>query len=238
MSASSTKRTSYDPSREHLGKIYAKGLLGAAEAQGATDRVMEQLDSLIDDVLDQLPDLEQLLASPRIPLEDKYAIIDKAFAATMTKLLLHFLKVTARHGRLDCLRQIRMAARQLYNQLRGRVEVTVETARELDQQVRSQIENHLTASLGRQVELCCNVNPSLLGGLVVRVGDTVYDGSLSQRLEKMRSDTLDETTKLIRSSLQRFVTTDYARTGCCADRSVEPATTASHDKQLVTTSNS
>ena len=72
----------------------------------------------------------------------------------------------------------------------------------------SQIEQRLTAALGRQVELCCNVNPDLLGGLVVRVGDTVYDGSLNQRLEKMRCDTLNQTAKLIRDSLQRFVTSD------------------------------
>ena len=126
----------------------------------------------------------------------------------MTPLLLNFLKVTARHGRLDCLRQIRAAARELFNQMRGRVEVTVETASAITQQLMGQIEQHLTLALGRQVDLCCNVNPNLLGGLVLRVGDTVYDGSLSQRLERMRGDTLDQTAKLIRDSLQRFVTSD------------------------------
>jgi F-type H+-transporting ATPase subunit delta len=173
-----------------------------------TEGVLPELDSLIDDVLDKLPDFEQLLASPRIGLEEKNRMLDEAFATRMSPLLLTFLKVTARHGRLDCLRQIRVAARQLFNEMRGRVEVTVETVDTLDQQTRSLIENHLTASLGRQVELCCNVNPRLLGGLVLRVGDTVYDGSLNQRLEKMRCDTLDQTAKLIRDSLQRFVTAD------------------------------
>lgn len=208
MSKSSSHSASFDTSREHLGKIYAKGLLGAAEGQGMTERVLGELDSMIDDVLDRLPDLEQMLASPRIPLDEKNRILDSAFGGQMSPLLLNFLKVTARHGRLDCLRHIRAAAGKLLNEMRGRVEVTVETAGEIDQQMRNQIEQQLTATLGRQVELCCNVNPDLLGGLVMRVGDTVYDGSLSQRLERMRSDTLDQTAKLIRDSLQRFVVSD------------------------------
>ena len=88
----------------------------------------KQLDSLVDDVLDRLPDLEQLLASPRIPLSQKNRVLDETFAGQMDPVLLNFLKVTARRGRLDCLRQIRDAAGKLDNEMRGRVEVTVETA--------------------------------------------------------------------------------------------------------------
>ena len=126
----------------------------------------------------------------------------------MTPLLLNFLKVAAHHGRLDCLRQIRTAAHILYNEMRGRVEVTVETAGEISGQVVEQIEQRLTIALGRQVELCCSVNPKLLGGLVVRVGDTVYDGSLDNRLDRMRGDTVGRTAELIRNSLQRFMVSD------------------------------
>ncbi len=205
MSASSANNSSFDSAREHLGKIYAKGLLGATEGQNLTERVLAELDSLIDDVLDKLNDLEQLLASPRIGLEEKNRILDEAFAARMTPLLLNFLKVVAHHGRMDCLRQMRSAAHKLYNDMRGRVAVTVETADAINSQVRSQIEQRLTTTLGRQVELCCSVNPSLLGGLVVRVGDTVYDGSLENRLVRMRGETLDRTAQLIRDSLQRFL---------------------------------
>ncbi len=205
MTEAAAGRLSFDSAREHLGKIYARGLLGAAEGQQLTERVLAELDSLIDDVLDKLSEFEQLLASPRISLEEKNRILDVAFSSRMTPLMLNFLKVTARHGRMDCLRQIRAAARQLFNEMRGRVEVTVETADAINSQVRSQIEQRLTAALGRQVELCCNVNPRLLGGLVVRVGDTVYDGSLENQLIRMRSDTLDRTAQLIRDSLQRFM---------------------------------
>ena len=208
MSESSSKNTSYDADREHLGKIYAKGLIAAAEGQGVTEQVLAELDSVIDDVFDKLPDFEQLLSSPRIGLADKTRLLEQAFASQMSPLCLNFLKVTAGHGRLDCLRQIRTAAREQFNEMRGRVEVNVETAGELTPELVTRIRERLAATLGRQVELCCNTNPDLLGGLVIRVGDTVYDGSLSQQFEKMRRDTVSQTAKLIRDSLPRFVTSD------------------------------
>lgn len=208
MTKSSSHNASFDTNREHLGKIYAKGLIEAAEGQGVTDRVIEELDSLVDDVLDATPGFEELLSSPRIELSEKYRILDKAFTDRMIPLLLNFLKVTARRGRLDCLRQIRHAARTLYNEMRNRVEVTVETAAPINQHMVSQIEKHLTVTLARQIQLDCQVNTALLGGLVVHIGDTVYDGSLDRRLEQMRGNTIDQTAREIRASLQRFVVSD------------------------------
>ena len=65
----------------------------------------------------------------------------------------------------------------------------------------------LTQLLGRQVMLTTGVNEDLLGGLVVRVGDTVYDASLAARLKKMEQVTLDHTKQAIRESLDRFAVT-------------------------------
>ena len=208
MVESSSSRTSFDSAREHIGSVYAKGLLGAAESHGLTDRVLSELDSLIDDVLDQLTDWELVLASARISVEAKQGMLERAFAGKMTPLLLNFLKVLARHRRLDCLRQIRSAARHQYNAIRGTVEVEVHTAEPVSSALMDQIVQRLTISLGRQVELTSHVEPELLGGLVVRVGDTVFDGSLENRLENMRTEMLDRTTGLIRDSLQRFLVSD------------------------------
>ncbi len=112
-----------------------------------------------------------------------------AFASQMTPLFLNFLKVVARHGRLDCLRQIRTSANRQYSELLGRVEVTVKTATPLSGPLRGQIEQRLVAALGKPVDLQCTVDPELLGGLQVRVGDTVFDGSLDNRLDKMQAET-------------------------------------------------
>jgi F-type H+-transporting ATPase subunit delta len=206
--AESSQSPSFDSSRERLGAVYAKGLLGATEAAGVTERVLPELDSLVDDVLNRVPNFEQFLSSPRMRLDEKLRVLDMAFAGRMTPLLLDFLKVVARRGRLDCLREVRAASRKQLNILRGRLEVTVQTATPLSTAQHSQIEQRLVVVLGQAIDLKCSVRPELLGGLLVRIGDTVFDGSLDNRLETMRVQLTNRTAQVIRDSLERFLITD------------------------------
>jgi F-type H+-transporting ATPase subunit delta len=208
MTTSENHQVAYDSGRQQVATIYAKGLIGAAEKQGITPLVMEELNSLVDDVLGGLPTFRDALSYPRIAFEEKQRMLDTAFAGKMNPLLLNFLKVVAQHERLDCLYEIRKAAVSLYNQLHGQVEVEVRTAEPLTAEMLSQVEQQLTASLGKQVDLQTRIDPALMGGMVVRVGDTVYDGSLLSRLEQMRTKTLESTTEKIRDSLERFMVSD------------------------------
>jgi F-type H+-transporting ATPase subunit delta len=205
--ADTSKRTTIDPRRQQIGAVYAKALLGAAEKAGQTDAVVEELDSLVADVLDKLPSFQAALASPRIGHEEKVALLDRAFAGRMLPVLLNFLKVLSRHGRLDCLRAIAEAAQKLLNELRGRVEVWVTTAAPLSKPLRDQIVTRLSALLGQDVVLKTKLDPEMLGGLVVRIGDTVFDGSVSARLIQMRQSAVEKTAARFRQSLERFAVT-------------------------------
>jgi F-type H+-transporting ATPase subunit delta len=204
MPASRSKKTVIDTARQRVGTVYAKALLGAAEKAGQTDSVLAEMESLVADVLDKLSDFDEMLRSPRIAHEEKVRLLDRVFGGKMSPLLLNFLKVVSQHERLDCLRAIERAARTLYNQLRKRVEVLVESATPISNQLQYTIASRLKQALGRDVVLSADVNPDLLGGLVVRVGDTVYDGSLAGRLKQMQAVTLEKTTDTIRESLERF----------------------------------
>jgi F-type H+-transporting ATPase subunit delta len=194
----------FDPAKQRLGTVYAKALLGASEKAGQTDRVLEELDSLVTDVLDKLPDFEEALRTPRIGPEEKVQLISRVFGSRVSPLTLNFLKVVAQHERLDTLRAIQRAARKLANEMRNRIEVLVETAAPISNQLRATISSRLQQVLGREVVLTAEVNPDLLGGLLVRVGDTIYDGSLAGKLKAMEAVTLDHTTQTIRQSLERF----------------------------------
>jgi F-type H+-transporting ATPase subunit delta len=201
--ADASKSTTIDPRRQQIGAVYAKALLGAAEKAGQTDAVLEELASLVA-VLNELPDFDEALRTPRISYEDKVRMLDSVFGRRMSSLTLNFIKVVAQHERLDCVRAIERAARKLFNVLRKRIEVLVETAAPISNQLQYTIAAKLKQTLGRDVVLATDVNPDLLGGLVVRVGDTVYDGSLAGRLKQMQAVTLDKTTATIRESLERF----------------------------------
>jgi F-type H+-transporting ATPase subunit delta len=207
MAKSRKNQDTLDASRQRLGLVYAKALLGAAETAGQADAVVEEVEALVTDVLDKLPQLDEALKSPRLTHEERLPILEKAFGGRALPTTLTFLKVLSKHDRLDCLRAIARAARKLLNTIRGRVEVIVETAYPLSNPVRERIVAKLTQLLGQEVMLTTEVNDELLGGLVVRVGDTVYDASLAARLKKMEQVTLDQTKQKIRESINRFAMT-------------------------------
>jgi len=202
--AKSRRHDTLDAGRQHLGAVYAKALLGAAEQAGQTDRVVEELEAIVSDVLDKLPVLEEAMRTPRLTHEERLPIIDKAFGGRISATLLTFLKVVSRHGRLDCLRAIARAARKQLDTARGRVEVHIESAAPLSNPLRERIKSRLSQLLGREVILKTSLNDDLLGGLMVRVGDTVYDASLAARLKRMEAVTLDHTKQTLRESLSRF----------------------------------
>jgi F-type H+-transporting ATPase subunit delta len=198
------KSDKIDASHQHLGTVYAKALLGAAEKSGQAEAVVDELESLVNDVLGKLPQLEMALSSPRLEHEERVPLLEKAFGGRMSATTLTFLKVLSKHGRLDCLRAIALAARKQLNVLRKRVEVIVETAHPLSNTLRERITARLSELLASEVMLTTAINPELLGGLVVRVGDTVYDASLAARLKRMGQVTLDNTKQTLRESLARF----------------------------------
>ena len=204
MSKAKRQSDAADASRQQLGTVYAKALLGAAEKAGQAETSVGELEALVSDVLDKLPRLDEALKSPRLTHEERLPILEKAFGGKLSATTLTFLKVVSQHNRLDCLRAIARAARKQLDVARGRVEVLVETAYPLSNPVRERSAGRLTQLLGKQVTLVTQVNEDLLGGLVVRVGDTVYDASLAAQLKRMEAVTLDHTKQALRESLERF----------------------------------
>ncbi|MEZ6107874.1 MAG: ATP synthase F1 subunit delta [Pirellulaceae bacterium] len=194
----------YDTERQYLGTVYAKGLLGALAATGNGEEVVSELESLVGELLPQVPQLRTLLESPRVPLPVKEEVIDKAFGAG-TDALRRFLKVVCAHGRFDCLKIVSSTARQLLREQRGLVEGTVVSAEAIPDADRPALVAALAQMLGREVELKYTVDPGILGGLMVRVGDRVYDASLASQLENIRRTATDRAVQQIRQTLDRFL---------------------------------
>ena len=206
--ADAEHKTVFDTGRQYLGGVYAKALLGATEKAGNTDSVLAELDSVVDDVLPALRNLEETLASPRVPLEAKTGMLDRAFGGKMAVQLLNLLKVLCRNGRFDCIHAIRRAAHEQYNELRGRVEVLARSAEPLEAGLVEAVRNRLQVSLGCEIDLKVAIDPELIGGIVLKIGDTVYDGSVVNRLASLRESLLTKTGQQIRDQVGRFVLAD------------------------------
>lgn len=204
MAGTSSDKQTFDLSRQRIGSVYAKALLGAADDAGQTDVVLDEFGSLIHDVIDQRDDLRHAIAGSILSEEQRIAVLDKAFGGKMNPVLLTFLKVVTQHERQDCLREIYAAAVKLNNERLGLVEVTATTATELPQEMSDSLTASLKAKLGREVVLKSEVDPSVIGGLVLHVGDTVFDGSVANRLKQLRQKALETTAQQAKASLERF----------------------------------
>ncbi len=193
--------SAFDDESMHVGPIYAKALLAAVGSTGNVDSVMEQFHSLIHDVFDKQPVLEMALANPKLASDEKIRVLDKVFAGKMDATLLTFLKVVSRRGRLNAIRGIYRAAASLRDEAVGRVRVLVTTAQKLDEAALKSLKEKLQNLFKKDVAISCKVDATILGGLIVRVGDMVFDGSVDGQLNLLKKATLAKAEIAIREKL-------------------------------------
>lgn len=193
-----------DTGAQRVGTLYAKALLGAAERAGQTDAVVAELDAVVTDVLDAFPKFESLLSSGMLTPAEAEGVLDRTFGKRLSPLLMNFLKVLATRGRIDCLRAIRQAALDQLDQMRGRARVTVSTATPLPAETLSKLGTRLRGMLALEPVLEPKVDPDLIGGVLLRVGDTVYDGSVATRLAQVREQMINRSVHEIQSRRDRF----------------------------------
>jgi len=197
--------TVLDSEQKPIGEVYAASLFAATQQVGCTADVMVEFESFVSDVLNKLPQLDALLSSPRVAHSDKVVMLDKTLSGKASDLFLNFLKVVSQHGRLDCLRVIQACLKEQYSQDQGRLEVLVTTATRLDEPAVATMQEKLNVAFDATVDLILNVDSALVGGTVIRIGDTVYDGSVANRLERIRTIARENTIREIRLSTDRFV---------------------------------
>lgn len=185
MTEAAKLETVLDTGAEQLGQTYARALIGAAKNAGVVDEVTEQLSRIVDEYLGGSPQLRAAFASPRIDEDEKIRVIDRVFGEEFHPILVKFLKVMAGRDRLAHVDAVRNAAEGIHDQMMGRVVASVQTAVPLDDALRSEIETQLGSLINKQVRLRESVDPELIGGMVIRVGDRVFDSSVSNQLDKM-----------------------------------------------------
>lgn len=208
MAQNSNQQHGLDIGREQIGWVYGKALLGTTNQAGNTLDVLAEFESLMQEVLHQFPDFDDVLSTPRVSVADKILLLDKVFASQMSEQLLTFLKVVCQHERLDCLSQICVAARCLDSEARGLMEITVSSAEPLAGEVAQRVEQRVKNTVGSEITVTYQVDPNLLGGIVVRAGDLVFDGSVANRLQQLRGETLARSFQATIGALEKFTKPD------------------------------
>lgn len=181
----STESSHVDIASERVAKIYAQAIIEAAEAAGCRADVLRELGLLARDVLPQVPDAVAVFASPKIAAEEKGRIIDRMTGGTMTATTTNALHVLARHGRLGMLAAVLDAADRLADERDGRRQAVFTTAIPLAAAEQGSIVAAAEKALSVSLKPRFVVDPDIIGGLVVRVGDTIYDQSVATGLARL-----------------------------------------------------
>jgi F-type H+-transporting ATPase subunit delta len=169
---------------EEIAEVYSRALFEAAKDNDVVDRIHEELVQ-VDDALREDPELRLFFFSPYFTSEEKKEGVRRVVEGADERLV-NFLELLAERHRMPLLPRVRRQFEGLWAEEHKLLPVSVTSAVELDESLLEEIGKRIQDQTGRRVELSANVEPDVLGGLVVRVGNMVLDASVRNRLEQLR----------------------------------------------------
>jgi F-type H+-transporting ATPase subunit delta len=173
---------------ETVARNYAEALFELGQRAGSAERYADLIDAVAAAV-ETTPRVEAVLMSPRVPKSEKSRILGAAMKDAPRDFVL-FLQALVKRGRHKILREIAHEYMALLDQELKRVRAGVTLARKPDEKLRRTIEELLSRQMEKQVIAAYSVDPEILGGAIIRVGERVLDGSLRRRMTRLRRQLL------------------------------------------------
>ena len=168
-----------------VARNYAEALLETARLEDAVERFGELLDALAGSV-DNNPAVKSVLMSPKVRKAVKQAILAKAMKGIAPDTFVRFLQAIVMRGRQGILRDMSEAYQGLTDLHFNRVHASITTAHPMDDDLAKQITDRLAKAVGKTVLSHFHTDPLIVGGVVIRVGDRVLDGSIRRRIQLLR----------------------------------------------------
>ena len=169
---------------EEIAAVYARSLFEVAKDQDKLDLVRDQLGAFAD-ALNETRDLQVFFFSPYFSTAEKEDGLDRV-VSDADPAVLNFLKLLIEKHRMPVVFRIRAAYDALWEDENKLLPVQITSAVELDKQIVSQLGDRIAEQTDRKVDISADVDPDILGGIVVRVGNSVLDASVRNRLDQLR----------------------------------------------------
>lgn len=170
---------------ESIAKNYAETLFELAQRAEALDEYGDAI-NVVATLVDESPAFREFLETPRVASGEKKKVLEKTLGDRVPPMLLNFLKIVVDKRRQRLVRDIARSFRGLVDEHLGRAHVEVTVARSLSEDALGELSRKLSDIIGKTVIPHVQVKPGILGGVIVREGDTVYDGSMRRQLDRMR----------------------------------------------------
>lgn len=171
-----------------IARNYAEALFDLGERSGQTSRYAELIDAVAG-AIETSPEVQSVLMSPRVPKAAKARLLGAALKDVPREFVL-FLQALVKRGRQQLLREIASEYLALLDVKLNRVRAGVVLARPADEALRRSIAEALSRQLGKEVIPSFSVDPEILGGTIVRIGERIHDGSIRRRMTKLRRQLL------------------------------------------------
>lgn len=179
--------TVFENGADEISRSYAVALLNIIGSRDDAQLILDELDELVNDVYRDQPDFARLLSNGISDAQRRDQLLVSAFEGRAHETVLNFLRVLNRRGRLGLVPLIARTARSLWDHQNNRIPVTIRTAVPMDDEQRAMLRDRLVPlTQGAEPMLIEEVDPELLGGVVVQVGDQLFDASVRYRLRRMR----------------------------------------------------
>ena len=198
----------FDKQRLAVGRLYAGATRKLAAERGIEAELLDELEGLLE-VLDANVEHRELFLSPLVDPEERHGILERAFRGRLNDLVVDTLQVMNKKRRLDFVREFIEAYRLEYEEAHGIVEVEVYTAVPLSEELRERTRTIATERLATQVLLVEEVDPSVLGGFVLKVGDRKIDSSIARDLAILGESLIERSSQEVMSGTA-WVTPDDA----------------------------
>jgi F-type H+-transporting ATPase subunit delta len=169
---------------QDIAEVYARALFEVAGQHDVLDRVHDELGEFAD-ALEESRELRFFFFSPYFSSEEKRDAIERILEGADERFV-NFLKLLAERHRMPVIHRMRQRFEQLWAEEHRLLPVSVTSAVELEDRLVQEIGRRIEEQTGRRVQLTSTVDPDVLGGLVVRVGNMVLDASVRNRLEQLR----------------------------------------------------
>jgi F-type H+-transporting ATPase subunit delta len=169
---------------EEIAQVYARSLFEVAQEHDELDEVRDQIGQFAD-ALGESRDLQTFFFSPYFSTEEKKTGLDSVLEGADSTVQ-NFLALLIENHRMPALFRVRRELDRMWQDVNQLLPVQITSAVELDEAVTKQIGEEIGRQTGRKVELTSTVDPDVLGGIVVRVGNSILDASIRTRLERLR----------------------------------------------------